>query len=247
MSDIAKMSIAPDRSRAVLGSGSSHPGTDLETFEFMRSKVHVPAVCDILDSLGYFSQAMHHRLRPLLPDIRTGGFAGRARTISWMDTDYVVEEDPYGLEIEAMDSLRPGDVVVHSTDLTGRYAPWGELMTTVAVRNGAVGCVCDGMVRDSVQIIDMGFPVYCAGVKPLDSKGRARVIAYDVPVECGDVIVRPGDIIFADYDGIVAIPQEVETSVLRLALDKVQKENITRRELQEGSTLRAVYDKYGIL
>ena len=100
---------------------------DQEIFQFVKRELYVPAVCDMLDSLGFRQQAMHHRLRPLLPDIEKCGFVGRARTIRWMETDYIVEDDPYGLEIEAMDSLKPGDVVVHSTDYGGTNAPWGEL------------------------------------------------------------------------------------------------------------------------
>jgi 4-hydroxy-4-methyl-2-oxoglutarate aldolase len=215
--------------------------------ELIKSKLYVAVVCDVLDTLGYRDQAMHQRVRPLLSGVTTCGFVGRARTLRWMETDYVVEEDPYGSEIEAVDSLQPGNVVVHSSDPVGTCAPWGELMTTVAVRNGAVGCVCDGMIRDAKRIIEMGFPVYCAGFRPLDSKGRARVMAYDVPVKCGEVIVRPGDIVFADYDGVVVIPREVEPEAIRLALEKVGKENTTRQELREGKTLRDVYDKYGIL
>jgi 4-hydroxy-4-methyl-2-oxoglutarate aldolase len=126
-------------------------------------------------------------------------------------------------------------------------APWGELMTTVAKRNGAVGCVCDAWIRDCTRIVDLGFPVYCAGICPLDSKGRGRVMAYDVPVQCGDIVVHPGQIIFADYDGIVAIPREAEETVIRRALEKMEGENKTRLGLQEGKTLREVYDKYGIL
>ena len=56
-----------------------------------------------------------------------------------METDYIVEENPYGLEIEAMDSLKAGDVAVHSTDYSGTNAPWGELMSTIAKRNGVTG------------------------------------------------------------------------------------------------------------
>jgi regulator of RNase E activity RraA len=115
------------------------------------------------------------------------------------------------------------------------------------MRNGAVGCVCDSQVRDVVRIIDMGFPVYYTGIRPLDSQGRARVMAYDVPVKCGDVIVHHGDLVFADYDGIVVIPQAVEQQVLELALEKVGKETDARSELNNGKTLREVYDKYGIL
>lgn len=220
---------------------------DEEIFRFIKEKLYVPAVCDILDTLGFRQQAMHQRIRPLLPDLRRCGFAGRARTIRWMDTDYVVAADPYGLELEAMDSLRPGDAVIHSSDFSGSNAPWGELMSTVAKRNGAVGCVCDSQIRDCVRIIEMGFPVYYAGIRPLDSQGRARVMAYDVPVRCGEVLVNPGELVIADYDGVVVVPRQVEKDVLRLALEKVGKENASRQALLEGKTLREVYATYGVL
>jgi regulator of RNase E activity RraA len=215
--------------------------------DFVGQKLHVAAVCDILDDLGYRNQAMHHRLRPLLPDIRKCGFVGRARTLRWMETDYIVEADPYGLEIDLMDGLGVGDVVIHSTDSSGTNAPWGELMTTVAQYHGVVGCVADSQIRDTVQIIDMGFPVYYTGIRPLDSKGRARVMDYDVPVRCGDVLVYPGDLVFADYDGIVVIPKAEVQRVLQLAQEKVEKESSTRQELLKGRTLREVYNQYGVL
>ncbi|MCC6455378.1 MAG: RraA family protein [Caldilineaceae bacterium] len=215
--------------------------------DFVRQKLHVAAVCDILDDLGYRHQAMHQRLRPLLPDIRNCGFVGRARTLRWMETDYVVEEDPYGLEIDFMDSLGAGDVIIHSTDFGGTNAPWGELMTTLAQYRGAVGCVCDSQIRDTVQIIDMGFPVYYTGIRPLDSKGRARVMGIDLPVRCGDVLVHPGDLIFADHDGIVVIPKAQVQQVIQLAQEKMEKENHTRNDLLAGRTLREVYDQYGVL
>jgi 4-hydroxy-4-methyl-2-oxoglutarate aldolase len=221
--------------------------TDIEIFEFVREHLYVAAVCDILDTLGHRNQALHQRLRPLLPDIKNCGFVGRARTVRWMETDYVDDDDPYGLEIAAVDSLRPGDVIVHSTDYAGTNAPWGELMSTVAKHNGAVGCVCDSQIRDCVKIIEMNFPVYYTGIRPLDSKGRGRVMEYDVPIRCGDVLVRPGELIFADYDGIVAIPGEVEQEVLRLAQERIGKENSTREALLRGESLRAVYDRYGVL
>jgi regulator of RNase E activity RraA len=221
--------------------------TDDEIRAFMTGQLYVAAVCDILDSLGYREQAMHQRLRPLLPDIRCCGFVGRARTVRWMEIDYVVEDDPYGLEIEAVDALCPGDVIVHSTDHAGTNAPWGELMSTAAMARGAAGCICDSQIRDCVRIIEMGFPVYFAGIRPLDSMGRGKVMAYDVPVRCGEVLVHPGELVFADYDGIVVIPQEVEEEVLRLASEIVHKESLTRAELLEGRTLREVYDKYGVL
>ena len=221
--------------------------TDTEIFRFLKRELYVAVVCDILDALGYRHQAMHQRIRPLLPDMENCGFAGRARTARWMETDYVVEDDPYGLELDLMDSLKPGDVVVHSTDYGGTNAPWGELMSTVAIKNGAVGTVCDSQVRDCVRIIKLGFPVYYAGIRPLDSKGRARVMDYDVPVMCGEVLVNPGELIYADFDGVVVIPRSAEKDVLRMAVDKVGKETASRQALLNGDNLREVYATYGVL
>ena len=209
--------------------------------------LYAGVICDILDDMGYRNQAMHQRLRPLLPDIRNCGFMGRARTFEWKEVDYIDEENPYGLEIEAMDSLNKGDVVVHSTDYNSTNAPWGELMSTIAKRKGVAGCVCDSQVRDCVRIIEMNFPVYYAGIRPLDSKGRGLVIAYDVPVQCGEVLVNPNDLIFADFDGIVVIPKLIEKEVIQKAGEKVHSENLSREELLNGKTLREVYNRYKVL
>src|SRR5688572_29949179 len=97
---------------------------DSQRFAWIRQHLYVAAVCDILDSLDFRNQAMHQRLRPLDPDHCV--IVGRARTFRWMETDYVVTDDPYGREIDAMDSLNPGDVVVHSTDHGGTNAPWAN-------------------------------------------------------------------------------------------------------------------------
>jgi len=218
---------------------------DKERFDWIQQHLYVAAVCDILDSLGHRQQAMHQRLRPL--DLSHCTIVGRARTFRWMETDYVVEEDPYGLEIDAMDSLKAGDVVVHSSDYAGTNAPWGELMSTVAKRNGATGCICDSQIRDCQKIVRMGFPVFYHGIRPLDSMGRARVMAYDVPIRCGEVLVHPQELVFADFDGVVVIPTSVEDEVLRLAAEKIGKENDSRRELLAGRTLRDVYNQYRVL
>lgn len=216
-------------------------------FEDIKEHMYVAAVCDILDDLGYRNQAMHHRIRPLLPDRKNCGFIGRARTFEWKEVDRVDEGNPYGLEIEAMDALTRGDVVVHSTDFNGTNAPWGELMSTLAKRKGVAGCVCDSQIRDCIKIIEMEFPVFYAGIRPLDSKGRGLVTAYDIRVQCGSVFVDPGDLIFADFDGIVVIPRSIEDEVIEKAKKKINAENLSRAELLKGKTLREVYDKYQAL
>jgi regulator of RNase E activity RraA len=216
-----------------------------DRLKWIREHLYVPVICDVLDSLGHPKQAMHQRLRPL--DGENCTFVGRARTMQWIATTEVDVKDPYGLEIDAVDSLRAGDLVVHSTDLTGTVAPWGELMSTICHQTRVAGCVCDALVRDCRKIMAMRFPVFAAGIRPLDSKGRGRVTAYDVPIQCGDVTVHPGELIMADFDGIVVIPREVEEKTIQLATEKVTAENSTRRELLKGRSLRDVFNEFGVL
>jgi regulator of RNase E activity RraA len=103
------------------------------------------------------------------------------------------------------------------------------------------------MIRDCLKIINMGFPIFYKGIRPVDSLGRGRVMAYDVPVTCGGVVVNSGDLIFADFDGVVVVPREIEDKALELAYEKGFKENESRMDLLKGDSLRTVFDRYGVL
>lgn len=217
--------------------------SDEERFTLINERLYTPVVSDILDSLGFLNQAMRHDIRPLHPDFVV---VGRARTALWIE-ESKVRENPYLNEIRLIDSLRPGDVTVHSTDLSWNIAPWGELLSTASKMRGSTGAVVDALTRDVKPIINMNFPVFARGIKPVDSKGRGYVEAIDVTIPCGDITVRPNEVMFGDYDGIVVIPQEVEDEVLSRALEKVSGENKTRRELLDGKLLAEVYEKYEVL
>ena len=133
---------------------------------------------------------------------------GRAHTVLTADV-YQRPENPYVKEIAAVDSLKPGDVMVAATNGSERTCLWGELLSTAARARGATGCLIDGHTRDVQRILEMGFPVFCTGFRPVDSSSRSTVIDFGCPVRCGDVLVHPGDIIFADIDGVVVIPEDL--------------------------------------
>jgi regulator of RNase E activity RraA len=157
-------------------------------------------------------------------------------------------ENPYEVEIALVDDLKPGEVAVLACGgPTERIAPWGELLSTACKARGAAGCVTDGLVRDVRQIRTMGFPVFHGGIGPLDTKGRARMMECDTPVECAGVHVRSGDIVFGDADGVVVIPQERAGEVVARAQEKALGEDHTRDELRQGKLLGDVFRKFGIL
>ena len=93
----------------------------------------------------------------------------------------------------------------------------------------------------------MGFPVFHGGIGPLDSKGRGKIMAVDVPIECAGVRVCPGDLIFGDADGVVVVPQAIEAEVLAAAFEKLKGEKSTLADLRAGISLGEVFAKYGIL
>jgi regulator of RNase E activity RraA len=216
---------------------------DVELFTHIERNLYTAVLSDALDDLGIRDRAMYEHLRPVSDDLV---FAGWARTVSCVDLHYT-PEDPYALEIEALDSVLPGEVVVVGTGESKRNAPWGELLSTAAMARGARGAVVDGLIRDVKKILALGFPVFAAGMKPVDSRGRGVVMDYNVPVECGRVTVSPGDLIVADFDGVVAIPAHAVQEVVGKATEKVAREDSSRAELMKGAYLRDVFQKYGVL
>ena len=218
----------------------------MKPFAELKSVLYTAVLSDVLDGMGYMNQAMRPFVRPLDDSLK---IMGRARTGLWMSV-YEVKagENPYEHEIALIDDLKPGDIAVFGCGgPTDRVAPWGELLSTAATCRGAEGCVTDGLVRDVRQIREMRFPVFHGGIGPLDTRGRARMMALDVPTECGGVRVAPGDVLFGDVDGVVVIPGAIADDAIALALTKVAAENRTRDALLRGELLQDVYARFGVL
>lgn len=212
-------------------------------FASIQEKLYSAVIADILDDFGFRDQAFDHGIRPIDPSFK---LVGKAFTILATDV-YEVREDPYAKELEAIDGLTEGGVVVATTNGSSGAALWGELLSTAAVSKGSRGAVIDGFTRDSNGIIEMRFPTFTRGYSPLDSKGRIEVIAYGVPIRCGGVVVRTGDIIFGDRDGVVIIPEGVSRDVLFKATEKVKSESRMKSALQHGMGIMEAYREYGIL
>jgi len=210
-----------------------------------RERLFTAVLSDVLDAAGRRAQAMRPGVRPLDEALV---MVGRARTGLYMDVYHVAPgENPYALEIGLVDDLKPGEVIVLAAGASGRIAPWGELLSTASRARGAAGCVTDGLVRDVRAIRELRFPVFAGGIGPLDTRGRGKVMAIDVPVECGGVRIAPGELVFGDADGVVVVPRSIEDDVLRAALAKVEGEDRTRDALRRGEKLADVFARHGIL
>jgi 4-hydroxy-4-methyl-2-oxoglutarate aldolase len=149
--------------------------------------------------------------------------------------------------LQAVDSCQPDDVFIAAAGGSWRSGVWGELLSTAASNSGCVGAIIDGAVRDVTKMRAMQFPVFARGTCVYDSMHRQRVIDIDVPVQIDRVTISPGDLVFADEDGVVVVPQAVEKEAIRAAWNKVHAENITRDAIKNGMKAADAYAKYGVL
>lgn len=216
----------------------------LALYDRMAKELYVAVISDILDGLGLRNQVMTANIRPADPTTKQI-VVGSAATVLFAPI-YEVPAEPYTIQIKAIDALKPGDVGVLSAAGSSSTF-WGELFSNAALARGARGMVIDGHHRDTRKILDLGFPVFSTGARPVDIAGRAQAIAYDIPVACGGVLVRPGDIIFAEIDGIAVIPNEVADEAVAKAFEKVATEDRARDDLRDGAYLADVWKKYRVL
>jgi regulator of RNase E activity RraA len=209
----------------------------------MRERLYSAVVCDALDKLGYRRQSPRVPIRPLTA---SGVLVGRCKTTLWAEMGHE-DPQPYELELQAVDTCRADDVIIAAAGGSLRSGLWGELLSTAARRAGCVGAIVDGAVRDTVKMAAMGFSVLARGTSPYDSRDRNRVIDVDVPVEIDGVRFSPGDLVIADADGIVVVPQEVEAEAISAAWEKVSAENVVRDSIASGMTATEAFKKYGVL
>ncbi len=218
--------------------------TDLRaTYAPFTEQLSSAVLADVLDALGHRHNALPPEVRPLHPSWK---ILGRAVTLEAVPVE-AEPGQPYAVEMECIDSLRPGDVLVATGSGEKRSALWGELLSTAAHARGAVGAIMDALTRDAQRILAMNFPVFAAGFSPLDSKGRLDAVRYNTPIRIGACSIHPGDLVFADLDGVVVIPQTLAEAALTRATAKVTGENRVRDELARGRSVREVFAEYGIL
>jgi 4-hydroxy-4-methyl-2-oxoglutarate aldolase len=215
---------------------------DLSLLERL-AQLYPAVVSDCLDKIGYREQVMKPHIRPLYPQARLAGFAMTVHCIN-LDALPANPDDYYKGELQAVDSLKPGDVMVVST-CEGSY--WGELLATASRYRGAVGIVADAYTRDTERLIEMEFPTFVAGISAYDSLGRIDIDRVGSPIQCGGVTVKPDDLLLADYDGVVVVPSEVAEEAISRGEEKVSGENLVREKLAEGMPVWEAFRTYGVI
>lgn len=215
---------------------------DSDLFEIIKQELYTPVVGDILDEYGRYHQFLPMQIQPMEEEMVV---VGRAMPVLMIDV-YGPQEKPFGYLTEALDQLRPGEVYIASGGEM-RCAYWGEILTATARKRGSVGAIVNGPHRDTPQVLEQNWPVFSRGRYAQDSSVRTKVVDYRCPIEVGNVWINPGDLVFADLDGVLIIPKELEEKVITKALEKARGEKVVRREIENGMSATDAFAKYGIL
>ena len=193
------------------------------------------AIDDVIGQRGF----MRTDMRPLFKT----KIVGRAATVQLKPALRPGDGINYGLK--ALDEAAPGSVMVYVLEDGLEIAGIGELMATTAQVRGLAGAVIDGGARDVDEITRMGFPVFCRSISPASIIGRHISVAAQVPVMCAGILVRPGDYIVGDMDGVVVIACEHAQKVAHLALEFDAKEIKMRKMINETKSIRKAMEAYG--
>jgi len=183
-------------------------------------------------------------LKPVFNFMEDKLYVGTAVTAKWVSTN----REPVNLvqkryvetgrswidhNLAAIDFSKPGDIIVIDGEGYKDVALMGDNMVMLAKRNGVSAAVLDGGIRDIAKIRKMRFPIFASGITPKASIGFIETVGFNVPVTCGGVQVKPGDIIVGDEDGVVSVPRELSKKVLELCMRTLEKEEISKKAIKD--------------
>jgi len=205
--------------------------------------LYTGAVADILDELGLREQCLPADIRPLRNDMKVAGpvYTVRGRSRSADDGS-----DPRYRQMDMLDGIFPGAVVVIDPGDETRAAHWGELMSHTAKTKGATGVVIAGGVRDTPEILKLGFACFRRYHSPLTAVYRYDITDFAVPIRIGGVAIAPGDFVLGDVVGVLVLPNATVDEVIARAGSVREREDIVRRALDQGGSIRELFEEHRV-
>lgn len=224
---------------------------DQTLFATIRDNLSTAVVGDVLDTLGHRHQFLPPGISPLDPSAKLIGRAmpvQEADSLSDGSSQGPLATKPFGLMMEALDSLQEGEIYIATCGREpGAYALWGGLMSTRAQHCKAAGAILDGYVRDASEIEALGFTAFCRGLYAQDQGVRGKVVDYRCPIEIGGVEIQPGDLVFGDREGVLVVPKRVEQEAIEKALQKARTESEVAVAIKGGMSAAEAFKTYGVL
>ncbi len=195
-------------------------------------QLYAAAINDVFQERGMHHQWLGPEITCKTIDLKGEVVAGFAFTVQWIFDPRPDERDRPAAKM--VGSYPENSIVVVDAGADQISGFWGELATTVCMHNGVRGAVINGGAKDTGFVKMMGFPIFCKFTSPVDGFYRSRLRAWQIPIWINDILIRPGDFIVGDSDGVLVIPQEIAEEILEETERRAASESDTRKMLKQG-------------
>jgi regulator of RNase E activity RraA len=202
-------------------------------------QLYTGAISDVLREHALLDQSIG-QLIPLRPERTVAGFAFTVKS-----APNVKITGEMSFRTQMLDAMAAGSFVVWDTSNDEKATLWGGVMTATAVGKGIRGALIDGGIRDTHQILEKDFPVFYRHRIPNGSLGRCLITHYQIPILIRGVVIKPGDIVLGDIDGIVVVPREIAYEVLVRAEEIRANEKKIFSWVAEGQSVHQITAKGG--
>jgi len=203
-------------------------------------KLYTGAVNDVMRELCLPNQALPSNIVPLRDEMVV---CGEAFTVK------AVKDPTMGGElahrVEMLDKLRPGHVVIWNANGDDHASHWGGVMTRAAIGRGCRGAIVDGGLRDTKDVLAQNFPIWYRYRTSNGALAHTKIVAHQVPIFVGDLVIKPGDILLADIDGAVVIPRKIAVAVLKRAEQIENNEEEIKEWVDAGLSAAEIHDRGG--
>jgi 4-hydroxy-4-methyl-2-oxoglutarate aldolase len=224
--------------------------SDVEALAARYRAVGSAAVFGALEASGAPMRLFSLDVRPIDRGQIVAGPAYTLKAVRDPRPHHTGDMDPPKMADYAMfRAMTPGCVIVADPGAPD-VGFWGDLMSAASYTSGARGIVIDGCARDTRFLLAMPhFPVFCRNTTMSSTERRVNTIDFQIPIAVGGAFERqvdvvPGDWIYGDMDGVVAIPAQLAESVLRAAEEAEERETLIRRDFDAGQKVWDVYPKH---
>lgn len=204
-------------------------------------RLYTGAISDVLREHQLMDQALPASLKPLRSEQRC--VAGLAFTVK--SAPHTIVTGEMTLRTKMLEAMGPGHFIVWDCTGAEDSTAWGGVMTAAAKARGVRGAAIDGGARDTRQIMDADFPIHFRFRHPNAALGRAMISHYQVPLRIGATMVRPGDVVVSDMDGVIVVPSAIAMSVLERAEEILGIESDIFRWIEKGDSISDITSKGG--
>lgn len=203
-------------------------------------KLYSGAVNDVLREFCLLDQSLPNYIMPLREYHTVAGYAFTVKS-----SPSTIVRGEMELRTRMLDAMHENSFVLWDTSNDLRSTSWGGVMTATAKRKKVKAACIDGGIRDTHQILDAEFPVFYKFRSSSGALGFRIITHYQIPIEIGNVMIKPGDIIVGDIDDVLVVPRDMAYNVLIRAEEILSNEKKIFKWVEEGQSAKDITDKGG--